>query len=341
MNYSFSLRRILAGLITMMSLIVAIRCRGVDWVVYEGKEGPGKGKQIVFVTGDEEYRSEEGMPMLAKILAARHGFKCTVLFSINPADGTIDPNNQTNLVGLKALKTADMMVIFARFREPPDDQMRFIVDFVNSGKPILGLRTATHSFAFDRNKESPYAKYDWRSKEWPGGFGQQVLGDTWVSHHGNHGKESTRGVINHDFKEHPLFKGVDDIWGPTDVYGIVHLPENAKVLVYGQVLDGMNPNGKPVEGTKNNPMMPLVWIRNYTSESGKTSRIFCTTMGAATDLESEGLRRLLVNACYWGLQMEDKIPARSNVDYVGDYRPTPFGFGKFKRGVKPADHELR
>src|SRR6266508_6811454 len=62
-----------------------------DWVTYEGGQGPGQGKHIVFLAGDEEYRSEEGLPQLAKLLAMRHGFKCTVLFPINPADGTIAP----------------------------------------------------------------------------------------------------------------------------------------------------------------------------------------------------------------------------------------------------------
>jgi len=331
----------LTGLIVALNLVGSAQMKAADWVVYQGKEGPGQGKHIVFVTGDEEYRSEEGMPMLAKILAVRHGFKCTVLFPINPADGTIDPNNQTNIVGLKALENADMMVLFARFREPPDDQMKYIVDFVNSGKPILGLRTSTHAFEIKRNKQSAYAKYDWRSKEWPGGFGQHVLGDTWISHHGNHGKESTRGIINAAMKDHPILKSVDDIWGPTDVYGIIHLPADAKVLVLGQVLAGMNPSDKPVEGPKNNPMMPLIWVRNYTGETGKTSRIIGSTIGAASDLESEGLRRLLVNACYWGLGLQGKIPAKSNVDYVGEFKPTFFGFNKGKKGIKPADHELK
>lgn len=333
--------KFLAALVLIVNLANSSQTFAGDWVTYEGKSGPGKGKHIVFVTGDEEYRSEEGMPMLAKILAIRHGFKCTVLFSIDPESGLIDPNNQTNIIGLENLRTADMMVIFTRFREPPDDQMKYVVDFVNSGKPILGLRTATHSFEIKRNKESRYGKWTWNSKEWPGGFGQQVLGDTWVSHHGNHGKESTRGVFNEKFKNHPILKGVEDIWGPTDVYGITHLPQDAKVLVYGLVLEGMSPTDKPVEGKKNDPMMPLFWIRNYTGESGKTSRIIGTTIGAATDLESEGLRRILVNACYWGLGMENKIPAKSNVSYVGEYHPTAFGFNKYKRGVKPADHELK
>ena len=324
-----------------VALLGNLQSHAADWVVYPGKEGPGQGKHIVFVTGDEEYRSEEGMPMLAKILAVRHGFKCTVLFAINPADGTIDPNNSTNIVGLKALESADMMVLFTRFREPSDDQMKYIGDFVNSGKPILGLRTATHAFEIKRNKESRYAKWTWNSKEWPGGFGQQVLGDTWISHHGNHGKESTRGIINEALKNHPILRGVDDIWGPSDVYGIIHLPKEASILVHGQVLKGMNPADPPVEGPKNNPMMPLIWTRTYTGETGKASRVIGTTIGAAPDLESEGLRRLLVNACYWGLGLDDKIPAKGNVDYVGEFKPTFFGFGKFKRGVKPSDHELR
>src|SRR5256885_7439498 len=162
----------LAALCVALGLTAGVRTGAKDWVDYEGRTGPGQGKQIVFVSGDEEYRSEEGLPMLAKILAVRHGFNCTVLFPINPADGTIDPNNQTNIVGLEALKTADMVVLQLRFRELPDDQMKYVVDCLNSGKPILAIRTSTHSFAYSRNRRSPYAKFDWQSTEWPGGLGQ-------------------------------------------------------------------------------------------------------------------------------------------------------------------------
>src|SRR5260221_14733081 len=98
------------------------------WVIYDGIDGPGKGKHIVFVSGDEEYRSEEALPQLAKILAKHHGFKCTVLFAIDPKDGTINPNI-SNIPGLEALKTADLMVIFLRFRVLPDDQMNHIVEY--------------------------------------------------------------------------------------------------------------------------------------------------------------------------------------------------------------------
>ncbi|MBC8354949.1 MAG: ThuA domain-containing protein [Planctomycetes bacterium] len=319
--------------------VVTVRHAAADdqWVVYEGKEGPGHGKHIVFVTGDDEYRSEEAMPQMAKILATRYGFKCTVLFAIDPKDGTIKPDHQTNIPGTEALNDADLMVLFLRFRDLPDDQMKPIVDFANSGKPMIGLRTATHSFNI-KNAEGTYAKYSWGSKEPAGGFGRAVLGDTWISHHGHHGRESTRGVINEKHADHPIVKGCDDVWGPTDVYGIIHLKPDDEILLWGQVLEGMNPADKPLAGPKNTPMMPLAWTRMYKGETGNTSRVFNTTMGAATDLVSEGTRRLIANACFWGLEMD--VPTKADVDLVGEYKPTPFGFGKYVEGVKPEDHKL-
>jgi hypothetical protein len=327
--------------LVLLQPALADRAQAADWVVYEGQNGPGKGKHIVFVAGDEEYRSEEALPMLAKILAVRHGFKCTVLFPINPADGTIDPLTLTNIPGLGALDSADSCVMGLRFRELPDQQMKHFVDYVNAGKPIVALRTSTHAFKYDQNKQSPYAKYDWHNKDWPGGFGQQVLGETWVNHHGSHGKQSTRGVVNEAFKDHPVLRGVADLWGPTDVYTVIHLPKEAKVLVLGQVLSGMKPTDAPVEDAKNKPMMPLVWLPYYEGGNGKAARIVTTTMGAAVDLENEGLRRLLVNACYWTVGLEKTIPAKANVDYVGDYKPNWFGFGDFKKGLRPVDLELK
>jgi hypothetical protein len=312
-----------------------------DYVVYKGEKGPGQNKHIVFLAGDEEYRSEEGLPMLARILAVRHGFKCTVLFPINPADGTIDPVTLTNIPGMEALDSADLCVMGLRFRELPDEQMKHFVDFLNAGKSVIALRTSTHAFQYANNRKSPYASYDWQSAAWPGGFGQQVLGETWVSHHGDHGKESTRGIINPTYKDHPILRGVSDVWGPTDVYTVSHLPSDAKVLVHGQVLTGMKPTDPPVDNAKNHPLMPLVWIRDYRGPSGNTSKIVTTTMGAAVDLENEGLRRLLVNACYWAVGLEDRISPSTDVAYVGDYKPLWFGFGKYKRGVKPADLELK
>lgn len=334
-----------SGLIGVLALTLGVlvphRGHAADpWVVYEGADGPGKGKHVVLVSGDEEYRSEEGLPQIARILAKHHGFKCTVLFAIDK-DGTIDPNTNDNIPNLQALRSADLLVLLTRFRDLPDYQMKEVVDYVESGRPIVGLRTATHAFNIKPGKK--FSKYSWNNKEWEGGFGRQVLGETWISHHGDHGKESTRGVIAKGAEGHPVVRGIKDgdIWGPTDVYGVrLPLPGDSKPLVLGQVLQGMKPTDPPVAGPKNEPMMPVAWVKTYTGTAGKTARVFNTTMGASQDLQSEGLRRLVVNACYWAVGLEDKIPEKTEVGIVGEYQPLPFGFKGAKKGVKPADLEL-
>ena len=319
-------------------LSVATAQAADEWVVYQGGDGPGQGKNVVLISGDEEYRSEEALPQLAKILAKHHGFTCTVLFAIGK-DGSIEPNRNDNIPGLEALRKADLMIIATRFRDLPDDQMKEIVDYVESGRPIIGMRTATHAFNIKGGKK--YARYSWNSKKWDGGFGRQVLGETWISHHGNHAHESTRGMIAPDDTGHPIVRGIKDgdIWGPTDVYGVrLPLPGDSKPLVLGQVVADMTPTGKPVVGKKNDPMMPVAWVKTFTGESGKPARIFATTIGAATDLESPGVRRMLVNAVYWTLGLEDKISPESDVSLVGEYKPRPFGFNGAAKGVKPEAH---
>jgi hypothetical protein len=294
------------------------------------------------VSGDEEYRSEEALPQLGKILSVRHGFQCTVLFAVDPQSGVINPN-VSNIPGMEALRTADLMIIATRFRDLPDDQMKWIVEYLESGRPILGMRTATHAFNANQHKTFARFSYNSREKGFEGVFGKQVLGETWVSHHGQHGKEATRGLIAPHARQHPIVRGIADadIFGPTDVYTVnLPLPGDSQILVYGEVVAGMHPSDKRVEGKKNDPMMPIAWTRSYSAGEGKSARVFTTTMGAATDLESEGLRRLLVNATYWCVGMEAKIPGKSNVDIVGEFKPLPFGFNKFKVGVKPADHAL-
>lgn len=333
-------RLLLIMMIIFIHTGLAIAQKSPQWIVYQGNEGPGKGKHIVFISGDEEYRSEEGLPMLAKILAERHGFKCTVLFAIDPATSTINPENQTNIPGMEQLKTADLMVLLLRFRELPDEQMKYFVDYTMAGKPVVALRTSTHAFSYTRNKQSPYANYSYNSKVkgWEGGYGKQVLGETWIDHHGIHGKEGTRGLVNGLMKAHPILRGVKDIWTPTDVYGVRGLTTDSEVLILGQSTLGMTPTS-PLSYTKS--VMPVAWTKSHTSESGKNAKIFTTTMGASIDLVSEDLRRLIVNACYWATGLEQQIPEQNNVLIVGEYNPIMFGFGKYQRGLSPSTFELK
>ncbi len=306
------------------------------WLLLPGADGPGQGKHIVLVSGDEEYRSEEGLPQLARILASHHGFTCTVLFAIDPSTGIIDPDNQNNIPGLAVLEDADLLIIMTRFRDLPDEQMRHLVTYTESGRPIIGLRTATHAFRIPKGKT--YRRYSSGNVDWDGGFGRQVLGEDWVRHHGDHGKQSTRGLVSPGMTDHPIVRGCEDIWGPTDVYAVkLPMRDDCQALIMGQVLSGMAPDSEPVTGEQNAPLMPIAWTTSYRGASGETARIFTTTMGASQDLESEGLRRLIINAAYWALGMEAQIPARAKVDLVGSYAPTDFGFGGHEKGVKPGD----
>ena len=196
-----------------------------EWLTFEGKGD--NAKHIVLVSGDEEYRSEEALPQLAKILSKHHGFKCTVLFAQDPdKPGIVNANYVKNIPGLDALDSADMMVLFTRFRALPDEQMQYFEDYLKGGKPLVGIRTATHAFNFDKDSTSNFVHYgnyyQGDKSEWTDGFGRLVLGEKWHTHHGHHKHQSTRGIIAEDAQDHPIANGIKDgeIWGPTDVYGV-------------------------------------------------------------------------------------------------------------------------
>jgi len=335
--------------ILLFSVLAGSSLGDDKWVVYEGKAGPGKGKHIVLISGDEEYRSEEALPQLGKILTTQHGFKCTVLFALD-ADGTINPNNSNNIPGLESLGSADLMVIATRFRDLSDDQMKHIDDYLKTGKPVIGMRTATHAFNIRGGKTySHYGNgYKGDKKEWEDGFGRLVLGEKWISHHGGHKSESTRGLIADGAEDHPIVRGIKngDVWGDTDVYGVrLPLPGDSQPIILGQVLKGMSPDDKPLEGKKNDPMMPVGWTKSYQVPGGQKGKSFTTTMGSSTDLKTEGTRRMLVNAAYWCLGMGEEIPAEgTKVDIVGEFNPSPYGFHSKdhfpKKGMRPSDFEL-
>lgn len=312
------------------------------WLSLKGKDGIGKGQHIVFVTGEEFYRSEEGMSMFARLLSQRYGYDCTVLFAIDKSTGNINPNSTDNIPGLHLLADADLMVIFARFRELPDSEMKHIVNYVNAGKPVIGIRNATHAFRYVKNKNSNYASWDWQSKTWPGGFGQQILGDTWVKHYGKFQKEATLAHATTGHRHHPVMQGVaDSIFIRTDVNSVNKLKPEDQVLLRGQVLSGPGPNDPPVTDDRKDTRMPLAWFRTYNSQSGKIGRSFCSTCGASVDWLSEDLRRLIVNAVFSLTGHENKIPSKTNVDFVGTYQPQPFGSLTdtewTKKALKPAD----
>jgi type 1 glutamine amidotransferase len=309
------------------------------WVTYPGGDGPGKGKHIVLVAGEESYRSEESLPMMARMLSRDHGFKCTVLFAIDPKDGTINPQVKDNIPGLESLDSADLLVAFFRWRELPDDQMKRIIDYTESGKPIIGIRNATHPFRYQKRPNSPYARFDSASKDPAGGWGRLVLGETWVSHYGKNLVESTRCDVAEGAAEHPILRGVrKSFWLPDDVYGISTLSGDCTPLVLGQPLVGWKPDDKPV--TEKKPI-PIAWTKTYLGAAGKTARVFTTTMGHGDAFKIEDFRRLLTNACYWCLAMESQINPTAKVEIIGGYNPGEVGGKGLKKGIKPSELTLQ
>ena len=235
---------------------------------------------IVFVTGDEEYRSEESMPMLAKLAERELGARTRVLFAVDSA-GFVNPNVNDNIPGLEALDSADMMVCFLRWRNLPEDQAKYITDFAESGKPMVGFRTSTHSFKYEGDPEREYLNNEWPTAVW----GQQ-----WIVHHGHfedgHDPLSTVSLLD-GAKEDPILNGV----APFDAYSWLYhvdggewsINPNTKQLLKARSLRSKHEaEGRldqyPIEN-------PVAWTNNY-----QGARVFFTTLGHPYDWKNENMR---------------------------------------------------
>ena len=308
---------------------------GANPLVYEGTKGPGKGKHIVFIASDHEYRGEETSPAIARILAKHYGFKCTVLFGLDDK-GHIKAGS-SHVPGIEALDKADMMFLFMRFLRPNDEWMKHFEGYLDRGGPGLGLRTTTHAFNGLKGKYAHY-NYNSRNEKFDWGFGRQVLGETWrpqhgAGHYGSNHRFSTAMFVVPEQKDHPVMRGVKDMHTLAGAYSAVPI-EGSIILGKNQVLDSMKPDGKPLA---NKPPKPSIWVREYKSASGKKGRVFCSTQGASEDILSEGVRRCIINGVFWCMGMENHIKANMNVDLVGPYQPTQFSFNGEAQNVKPAD----
>lgn len=325
-------------LVLITTLFLAASAFG-QHLVYEGESGIGKGKHIVFIANDHEYRSEQTSPALAKILAKHHGFKCTVLFGIDK-DGNIS-NGAKNLPGMEALKYADMLFFFTRFMNLPDDQVQHLVDYFERGGPAVAVRTSTHCF---NRQQGKWAKlnFNYKGEDYHGGLGKQIFGNTWdkkegQSHYGsNHSMGCTITAVA-SAKQHPIMSGVSEIHAYSGAYKS-QPPADATPLVEVQVLETFGPSDK---AHPDRPIVNAGWTRNtYVAPSGtkKTARTAYFSFGASEDLIDEDCRRLLVNSILWAGGWESAIKPDLNVDIVGGFTPSPYMTGGFYyQNVKPAD----
>ncbi|QDU99109.1 ThuA domain-containing protein [Lignipirellula cremea] len=323
-----------AGLLLAFASVSSAAAPHPNGVVWEGDKGPGVGKHIVFIAGDHEYRGEETLPALARILAKHYGFKCSFFVTTDPKDGTINPGSN-HITGLEALKTADLMVVFTRFQAFDDEQMQHIDDYLATGKPVIGLRTSTHGF---KKLQGEFARYNdgykGDDKAWENGFGEAILGEHWVGHYGRNHQQSSRLQLQADQADHPILRGVKDVHTQCGGYN-AHPREGSVVLAKGEILNGMKIDD-PADPSKE--ILPVAWVRQYKSDNPQ-SRVFATTHGASEDILNEGFRRMLVNAHLWCLGLEDAIKPDNDVSFVGPYNPLTFKFGGHRQGVKPSDLE--
>lgn len=320
---------------TTLLAVVASFVLGVN-MTWADEDAPKSNPHIVFVTGDEEYRSEESMPMLAKILKRDYGFRITLCYSL-AEDGTIDPENVASISGLEALDDADLMVLFTRFRDLPDEQFDHFLKYVATGKPIVGFRTATHAFKFDKNTKH-------RGWGWKGEKIARLLGQNWITHHGHFGDGHqflTDVTIIPEKEKHPILRGVKPFQAYSWLYHVQgggdKLRGDCRPLLTGRALiSGHEKAGR----TDRYPLTnPVAWTKTYRGNNGTVGRVFFSTTAHPFDFKNESTRKLALNGILWALGRENEIPAAgANAKIVGKYAPNNSGFGgKFKKGLKPEE----
>jgi type 1 glutamine amidotransferase len=208
---------------------------------------------IVFVSGEDEYHSAETLPVFAKFLETNYGFKTIY------RERKLKPDT---IAGLDALDRADLLIVFARRMTLPEDQLARFQKYFNSGKPTIGIRTASHAFQ------------NWLV------FDKQVLGGNYQNHYG---KDAAPAVqINPAAKEHPILRGIPEKFSSAgSLYRNTPLQTNTTLLLTGTIPDHIE---------------PVAWTHDY-----KGARVFYTSLGHPKDFEDVAFRRLLVNAIHWTL----------------------------------------
>jgi uncharacterized protein len=296
-------------------------------LAYAGDAGAGGRDRphVVFLIGDREYRSEESMPMLARILRQRHGCDVTLCFSVSEG-GVIDPNRPDYFRGLEALADADLMVVFMSWRQPSPEQLGQIMKFLKSGGAVLGFRPTV--LALDYPQDHPQAHLN---REWP----HEVLGLRWIKHHGH--ANSTDVELHEDQKHHPVLRGVAPFHARSWLYYAAgHVHRNVKPLMIGRAVKGAAAGGAHFSEPQ-----PVAWMHQREQAYGG-GRSFFITLGDPEDFFQESMRRLAIQGMFWAMGMEERIPAHGlDVGFVMDYSPNGSGFGMvYKQNLRPEDVSL-
>ena len=254
--------------------------------------------KIVFVTGDHEYSSEATMPLLAQALVKQYGMDVTVLKSAP------DYTSEENIPGLEVLQKADLAVFFLRWRRLPADQVKYIDDYLKSGKPVIGLRTSTHAFNYPKG----HALEKWNA------FGEFALGAPpgWggPAGHTHCGHNCTTDVsVIQKVADHPILKGVEpDFHVSSWLYKVLpdYPAKGSTWLLMGKAI---NPDKAGFEDN------PVAW----TWQNAAGAKVFATTLGHPADFSVEPFQRLMVNAVHWSLNKPSPV-WKGKIDINVPYR---------------------
>ena len=221
-----------------------------------------KRPRVAFVIGEQEYDAKRTLPAFGQAeLAFRSGFDCVTLQS----DAT------DNLPGLEQLDQADLAVFFLRRRSLPDRQMAVIHRYLDSGKPLVALRTSSHAFQ------------NWLA------FDGLVLGGHYSGHHDNRppAQPPTTVRVIPEMANHPILTGLPatEFTVASWLYKTAPLAPGVVPLLTGRVGDRA-------------PAEPVAWVN-----STRGRRVFYTSLGHPDDFQNEAFRRLLRNAILWELDM--------------------------------------
>lgn len=325
-------------------LVLVLTLLGIQGAAFSA-DTPSK---VVFLTGDEEYRSEESQPMLAKMLERDYGFETVVGFSVDE-DGFVDPLAAESLTMTEELADADLLVMYLRFRRPSEAAFQHILEYLGKGKPVVAFRTSTHAFRFAHDANLDGWGFQTNAEN-VNSFGggvliRELLGQSWITHHGHFDdgkKPLTEVTIREDKSGHPILTGVE----PFQAYSWLYHVDGGDHTMAGDpdlLLNGRALQSNKIERGEIDrfPLTnPVAWTKTHEGENGKAGRVFTTTLGHPYDFKNPNMRRLSIQGILWALGKEELIPEGGvTADTVGDYEPNNSGFGedKFKQGMKPSD----
>lgn len=227
------------------------------------------GPRVVMIACEDEYDAKTTLPAFAvQIQKADPTLRVTTL---------IGNKEKTDIPGLDAIASADLLVLYMRRSQLPDAQLGLFKTYFSTGKPVVALRTTSHGFQ------------NWLA------FDKEVLGAQYDNHHNNKKDGSQISFVAEQAK-HPVLAGIEakPFHSPMWIYKYPTMDESCTVLMRGSF------NGKTE---------PVLWVRTRKIERDTNSakatgngRVLYTALGVPEDFKNPLFVKLLTNGVQWCLE---------------------------------------